>query len=76
MSTPIYSVLTEARNTWRVVRLDDEGRATVHMTTDRLEAVRMRDELEKADKRAFYQGLLIGRGEVEAQAREGVICGS
>lgn len=62
---PIFTVEHAERSVWRIVRTYDGQRNTVHMTGCRLEAQRMRDELERADKRAFYEGLLIGRAEGE-----------
>ncbi len=59
----VFSVETASRDTWCVVRSYDGLRETTHMTKCKIEAVRMRDELEKADKRAFYEGLLVGHGE-------------
>ena len=66
MGAPIFVVETHGRSTWAVTRYFDGECSVVHMTGDRLEAVRMRDELEKADRRAFYEGLLIGRAEGQA----------
>ena len=66
---PIFSVEHCERDIWSVVRTFDGQRNTVHMTSCRIEAQRMRDELERSDKRAFYEGLLIGRAEGEALAK-------
>jgi len=67
--TPIFSAERHSRSIWAVVRTFDGQRNVVHMTGSDIEAVRMREELERADKRAFYEGLLIGRAEGVALAK-------
>lgn len=62
---PVFSVQQHQRDVWAVVRYFDGHKNCVHMTGCRLEAERMRAELERADRRAFYEGLIIGRSEGE-----------
>lgn len=52
-----FQVEAVDRTTYAVVRFGGgDGRKTVHMTQSHLEAMRMRDELERAVKRAFDAG--------------------
>ena len=72
LAIPIFLVEQRGRSTWAVVRYFDHDQSTAHMTESRLEAVRMCDELEKCDRRAFYEGLLIGRAEGHALIKRAV----
>jgi len=58
-----YYVETVSRETFAVMCRGDAGCHAVHMTQSRLEALRMRDELERADRRAFNTGLIVGHDE-------------
>lgn len=69
MEAPIFSVKTVGRSTWAVARAYDRTSKTVHITSCPIEAQRMRDELERADKSAFYEGLIIGRSEICSRPR-------
>lgn len=59
VTEPTFEVRTIERNTWAVVR----GRDRVFVTTDWVAAVRTKDELNRADRRAFYEGLIVGASE-------------
>lgn len=55
----MFVVRTLARDTWAVLSRGIK----VYVTTDRIAALRVRDELERADRQAFYEGLIIGADE-------------
>ena len=58
-----YFVEQIRRDLWSVMR-NDQGRiACVHMSHNWMEAERMASELNKADKLAFYQGLIVGSSQ-------------
>lgn len=64
-----YRVQTMGRTIWAVVRYGDDGVKTVHMSSNRFEAQRMRDELERCEARAFKAGLIVGHSETLARPK-------
>ena len=58
-----YFVEQNQRDLWSIMRNDQKRIVTIHMTRNLMEAQRMADELNKADKLAFYQGLIIGSSQ-------------
>lgn len=58
-----YRVETVAHGSFAIVRFGDDGRETIYVTSDQLAAIRTRDELERAEARAFKAGLIVGHAE-------------
>lgn len=56
-----YKVEPVDRETFAVVRISGAERQTVFMVTDEICALRVRDELCRADRRGFYEGLIAAK---------------